>query len=100
MQDKLMELLTKVIQDNTPSGVDPKPIAEALYNNRFDIYAEVEKDFLRQDCEGVAKDMGVSLTKEEVDVVLDDYMQAEEYVSRNTELWEQIISHEKGLDTL
>lgn len=73
---------------------DLDELASMLYEHRFDIYHYVERKFQEEDCDSVAEEMGVELTQAQKDVIVDDFMESEQYVSKPSYVWREIIKYE------
>ena len=71
-------------------------LAQDLANSSlaFDIYKTIEREYLRDDCERVAKGMGVELTDKEKQVVVDEFMDSDAYVDAHAEDWQWFIKQE------
>lgn len=54
---------------------------------KYDIYRAVERDYLREDCRSVAEEYNIDLTDEQVEAVVNEYIDCEAYVDRHTEDW-------------
>lgn len=73
---------------------DLDELASMLYDHRYDIYHYVERKFQEEDCEAVAEEMGVELTQAQKDVIVDDFMESEQYESKPSYAWREIIQYE------
>lgn len=69
-------------------------LAEELDKHKYDIYREVERQYLMDDCETVAEDMEVELTDEEKQVVVDEFMNSDAYIDAHAEDWQWFIKQE------
>ena len=75
---------------------DIHALAEELDKHRYDIYRGVEREFLEDDCDMIAKRHGYKLTKKERDRCVDAYMDSEQYCDVNEGVWADIMSYVKG----
>lgn len=69
---------------------------------KYDIYRAVEREYLREDCKYIAEQNEIELTDDEMEWVVDEYMDSEAYVDAHTEDWlyfmhrAKTIKEEKG----
>ena len=66
--------------------------AEELERHKLDIYHEVERDYLRDDCDKVSRGLEIELTDKERELVVDEFMDSEAYVDPHAEDWEYFIN--------
>lgn len=72
---------------------DPSWCIEALAeelakgNLKYEIYRAVEREFLREDCEMIADDNDIELSADEVELVVNEFMDCEAYVDAHAEDW-------------
>ena len=96
----LQRIIYKWVADNfgkseadDPSW-DIKALAEEISKHKHEIYNEVEHDYLAEDCDMVASDMGVKLTDQEREAIVAEYMDSEAYVDAHVEDWQWFIKQE------
>lgn len=99
MEEQVAELLQKNIYEwvkkhfGQSEADDPSWCIEALAQDlahgtlKYDIYRAVERDYLRWDCRDVAEEYNIDLTDEQVEAVVNEYIDCEAYVDRHTEDW-------------
>lgn len=81
---------------------DPSWNIEALAKDlahgilKYDIYRAVEREFLRMDCDMIAEQNDISLTEEERELAVDEFMDCEAYVDAHAEDWIYWINKVKG----
>lgn len=63
---------------------------------KYDIYRAVERDYLRMDCDYIAEQNDISLTEEERELAVDEFMDCEAYVDAHAEDWLYWINKVKG----
>lgn len=63
---------------------------------KYDIYRAVERDYLRMDCDYIAEQNGITLTEEERERAVDEFMDCEAYVDAHAEDWIYWIKRVKG----
>lgn len=63
---------------------------------KYDIYRAVEREYLRMDCDYIAEQNGITLTEEERERAVDEFMDCEAYVDAHAEDWLYWINKVKG----
>lgn len=63
-------------------------------NIRFDIFREIERGYLKDDCDMVAEGMEVELTDKEREAVVDEFMDSDAYIDAHAEDWQWFIKQE------
>ncbi len=71
-----------------------KDLAHGTLKN--DIYRAVEREYLRMDCDYIAEQNGITLTDEERERAVDEFMDCEAYVDAHAEDWLYWINKVKG----
>lgn len=102
MQDKI----TKIIYDwggenfGTQEAEDPSwdihALAEEIAKHKYEIYHDIERQYLTEDCEMVAENNAIELTEKEKQIIVDEYMNSEAYVDCHAEDWLWFIKQVKG----
>lgn len=99
MEDKVRKILCENIYEwvrqnyGKSEAEDPswsiKAMAKDLahWTMKYDIYRAVEREYLREDCRSVAEEYNIDLTDEQVEAVVNEYIDCEAYVDRHTEDW-------------
>lgn len=108
MEERVAKLLEKNIYEwvkknfGQSEADDPSWNIEALAKDlahgtlKYDIYRAVERDYLRMDCDYIAEQNGISLTEEERELAVDEFMDCDAYVDAHAEDWIYWIKRVKG----
>lgn len=108
MEERVTKLLEKNIYEwvkknfGQSEADDPSWNIEALAKDlahgtlKYDIYRAVERDYLRMDCDYIAEQNGISLTEEERELAVDEFMDCDAYVDAHAEDWIYWIKRVKG----
>lgn len=108
MEEQVAKLLEKNIYEwvkknfGQSEADDPswniKALAKDLAHGtlKYDIYRAVERDYLRMDCDYIAEQNDISLTEEERELAVDEFMDCDAYVDAHAEDWIYWINRVKG----
>lgn len=100
MLDKIEQKIKTWVAENygETEAEDPswdiEGLAKAVYELRHDIYYDEERQFQEADCEMMAENMGVELTDEQKNAIVDEFMESEAYVDAHAQDWEYFIKRE------
>lgn len=99
MEEQVAKILEKNIYDwvaknfGQSEADDPSWNIEAMAKDlahgtlKYDIYRAVERDYLREDCKMIAEQNDIELSADEVELVVNEFMDCEAYVDAHAEDW-------------